>query len=825
VYTDKVRSLIGRAAEMERLDVAVGGVLEDRGAIVVVVGDAGLGKSRLLDEAHRMFERLGAGTWLLAGAASYAASIPFLPYRNALLGWLEVPLNARPDTVRAAVEARAGAQPGAQADSLRTLLPTIIGVIDAGADAEAAQERLFAAMRVLLDELAAERPVALALEDLHWSDPTSIALTDSLLALTANRPLLVLLTTRPDEVGIAAVERLAEAAGDRLTRIDLLPLSREDDRELLRVLVSGAELPEPLVERLLDTTDGNPFFVEEQVRALFVAGALRRAGAGSRFVGGSDLELAPTVERALIARIDRLADTERRTLLAASVLGPRFADPLIAAVSETDPRLSLRELERAEFIVRAANGHVSYQFTHALVQEAAYASLLKRQRRLLHARAATALEAAYAGREQEIAATLGRHLAEAGETDRAVRYLHMAARDAAATFSNEEAATLARQGLALIGATVTPNAHRDLAIDLLHIEAAALRLLARYDDAVASLRGILDRLRDDDQLAQARVRSVIGQVLADGHRYGEALVELEVARQSIGERPDNAEAFEVWLAIVLSTGSAYYWLADNERYFEMLHRAESIVEEYATTQQRRDYYNSVRGALLRRDKFLISEELAQLDQMLYAADIESEDEEIRAWASFMHGFTRMWQRDLDEAEELLRTSLASAERLGSAMLRSRTLTYLMVTARLRGDVEAAAKMVDSVRQAAREAALPEYEAMASATAAWIAYRRRDQETVRQAALYALDVWAALPNRYPLDWMSCFPLLGLAVQRRDSSQARRWAEMMLEGPQQQLPQQLATPLGNALDAVSAGRIDDAMTDFTDGLTRAVELGYL
>jgi hypothetical protein len=254
----------------------------------------------------------------------------------------------------------------------------------------------------------------------------------------------------------------------------------------------------------------------------------------------------------------------------------------------------------------------------------------------------------------------------------------------------------------------------------------------------------------------------------------------------------------------------------------MLHRAESIVEEYATTQQRRDYCNSVRGALLRRDKFLISEELAQLDQMLYAADIESEDEEIRAWASFMHGFTRMWQRDLDEAEELLRTSLASAERLGSAMLRSRTLTYLMVTARLRGDVEAAAKMVDSVRQAAREAALPEYEAMASATAAWIAYRRRDQETVRQAALYALDVWVALPNRYPLDWMSCFPLLGLAVQRRDSSQARRWAEMMLEGPQQQLPQQLATPLGNALDAVSAGRIDDAMTHFTDGLTRAVEL---
>ena len=827
VTTAKVRSLIGRAAEIERLGVAVGGVLENRGAIVVLVGDAGLGKSRLLDEAHRMFERLGPGTWFFAGAASYAASIPLLPYRNALLAWLEMPLNARPDNVRAAVDARARAQPGAQADSLRTLLPTLTGVVDVGADAEAAQEQLFAAVRILLDELAAERPVALALEDLHWSDPTSLALTESLLALTADRPLLVLLTTRPDEVAIAAVERVADAAGDRLTRIDLLPLSREADRDLLRVLVSGAELPPQLVERLLDTTDGNPFFVEEQVRALFAAGALKRAGGALRFEGGSRLELAPTVERALIARIDRLADPERRTLLAASVLGPRFADRLIAAVTETDPRNSLRELERAEFIVSAGNGNVSYHFSHALVQEAAYASLLKRKRRLLHARAAAALESAYAGREQEIAATLGRHLAEAGQTDRAVRYLHMAARDAVATFSNAEAATLARQALTLHDASTTDTSepNRDLLIDLSQIEAEALRLLARYDEAVASFRSILSLLPVDDRLAQARVRSVIGQVLADGHRYEDALVELEIARQSIGEQPTTAEDFEVWLAILLSTGSAYYWLADHERHFEMLHRAEPIVEEHATTKQRHDYYNSVRGALLRRDRFLISDELAQLDLMLFVADSESEDEEVRAWASFMHGFTRMWQRHLEEAEAFLRASLVTAERLGSAMLRSRTLTYLMVTARFRGDVESAAKMVASVRQAAQEAALPEYEAMASATAAWVAYRRREQETVRQEALHALEVWAVLPNRYPLDWMSCFPLLGVAVRQRDGAQARRWTEMMLMEPQQPLPHQLATPLGKALDAVLEGRTDAAMTHFAEGLARAVELGYL
>src|SRR4029079_8549930 len=113
-------------------------------------------------------------------------------------------------------------------------------------------------------------------------------------------------------------------------------------------------------------------------------------------------------------------------------------------------------------------------------------------------------------------------------------------------------------------------------IDLLRIQATAWRFLARYDEAVAALRGILELLAVDDELEQARVRSVMGQVLTDGHRYEDALVELEIARQGIGEQPTNAEAFEVWLAILLSTGSAYYWLADHERHFEMLHRAESI---------------------------------------------------------------------------------------------------------------------------------------------------------------------------------------------------------------------------------------------------------
>jgi tetratricopeptide (TPR) repeat protein len=420
---------------------------------------------------------------------------------------------------------------------------------------------------------------------------------------------------------------------------------------------------------------------------------------------------------------------------------------------------------------------------------------------------------------------LGRHLAEAGDANRAVPYLCTAARNASATFANEEAARLAREGIALLDDGRAGVSDRAM-IELTRIEGAAMRSLARYDEAVGAYRRLLDLLPDENRLEHARVRSIIGQVLADWHHYEDALAELEVARQTVGEPPATPEFFDVWLAVLGATSSVLYWLADHERHSELLRRAEPVVEKYASSQEERlAFYDVVRNAMLRRDGFLVSDELARIDLILYEARRGSDDEETRAWASFMHGFTLLWRRDLAAAEPLLRASLTAAERLGSAMLRSRALTYLMVCARLRGDVTTAAGLVDPVRQAAREGDLEEYEAVASATAAWIAFRQGDEDAVQTEGVRALEIWTALPNRYPFDWMAGFPLLAVAVRHRDAPAASHWTDLVLAERQQALPDLITTPLRDGRVAFTAGRRADALAAFDVGVRHAVDLHYL
>ena len=823
--------LVARVPEMQVISDAVRRLRDVDGSIVALVGDAGVGKSRLVEEARRRFATVvTGGRWLEAGGSSFATSVPYLLYRNLVLSWLGVPLNVGRRALLQVVEERAAALPAAQAEPLRRLVAGLSGAAVEGTSAEAVQEQVFSSAQDLLRALAAEQPLAVVLEDLQWSDPTSLLLTERIVGLTARYPLLLVLTLRPEPAALLSLDRMGEVAGDRMSRVSLLPMTRADDRELLRALIGGADLPRSLEDRLLDTTDGNAFFVEEQARALVTTGALEQTHGTLHFVGTPDLQLEPTVERALIARIDRLGERERHTLLAAGVLGSSFDDELVSTLTGFDASADLAVLQRADFVCptdAAEHNGGTYHFRHALVQEAASGSLLRRERRALHARAAAALEARYQGREDEIAAALGHHLAEGGEPERAIGYLRTAAQDAASTFANEEAATLAREALALIdwSAPDLADADRRAATQLLSLEGAAERALARYDAAVKSYREQLSLVVPQDLLGQARVRSLIGQTLMDAHRYDDALAELERAEAAVAGPPEGEDAFAVWLDVMLARGSVYYWLADHERYLALLARVEPIVAARATRQQRIAYYGSVRAALWRRDKYVISDDLARFDRELFEAERHTPDDEARAWALFQHGFTLMWHRDLAEAQPLLQESLTAAEQLGSTMLRARALTYLMLTARLRGDTAEASGLVQPVHEAAVEGELPEYDAMAAATSAWVAWRGGDDTTVRQEGPRALDLWGSLPNRYPIDWLACFPLLAVATKDRNLADGSRWAQLMLTEQQQQLPDAIAKPLREGVVAAEQGDAAVAIADFEVGLSRAKEQGYL
>jgi class 3 adenylate cyclase/tetratricopeptide (TPR) repeat protein len=819
--------LVGRDDEVQVVADRVGALRAGRGSVLVLVGDAGVGKSRLVAEVRARLR--GAATWLEAGGTSFAASVPYGVYRSALLGWLRVPAEAAPDDVAAAVNSRAEQEPPQVAEPLRALLPLLTGRLADREHSADEQGRVFASVRNLVDSMTSGAPVLLVLEDLHWSDPTSLGVSEALLPLALRRPLMVVATLRPDPAGSAALARLV-AAVDGARVVELAPLTRSHAQELLHRRLGGDRVPRKLERRLLDSTQGNPFFLEEQLRVVESSGVLH-APAGIDRTDLADVVLAPTVERALVARIDQLAESSRRLLLTASVLGPRFDGSLLTAVSDTDPSTAaLDALVDADLLVAdPAFGHeaVTFRFRHALVLDAAYNSLLRKERRTLHARAAEALLQVYAGRERDVAARLGHHLAEAGDPARGVGHLAVAARDAARSYGHEEAAQLARRAVDLLcdGRSDLADDELRLAAEMLRVEGAAHRELARYPAAIATYRRLLGLLNADEAMEAVRVRSVIGQLLADEHRYDEALAELESAASVLGEGPRSRAEFEVWLAVLLATSSALYWLGDHERHLRVLRNAEAVVEEFASVGERLDFDDAVRSAWLRRDRYVVSDEMADLDRRIFDSRRRSPDEEVRGWASFMHGFTLLWRRDVDEARRHLADSLTAADHVGSALLRSRALTYLAVTARFVGDAETAADLLPRVREAAEEAGLAEYDGVADAIDAWLAWRAGDRSEAQRRASGALDTWRSLPMAFHVQWMAILPVLALAVDDGDRAASKRLVRELLAPSQHPLPTDIAEPLQRGRTAADEDRWPAADVELRTALDRASELGYL
>ena len=240
----------------------------------------------------------------------------------------------------------------------------------------------------------------------------------------------------------------------RFREIALESLSGDSGSELLTALVGHDTLPAATAERVLASADGNPFFLEEIVRSLQDAGALVPTEEGLRFDHEVDVEIPPTVEKVILARIDRLEPSPRQALLAASVLGRRFSLSLLEAVADDSGiRSALSELQRLDFVREGRRWpEPEFRFKHALIQEAAYRTLVTEDRTRLHRKAAETLEAQRGEGSREIAGLLAHHWLGAADEDKAVRYLTLAGDRARQEYALDEAVAYYRELLPLAGA-------------------------------------------------------------------------------------------------------------------------------------------------------------------------------------------------------------------------------------------------------------------------------------------------------------------------------------------------------------------------------------
>ena len=395
---------VGRSEELALLELLWSSVLKGNTHVVSVVGEPGVGKSRLLAELRPA----AADRDLRIVCGGERAFGPFLELAESLLGGAP----ADQDELRAKA-----ASLGVEEEDVLLLAP-FLGFGGAPPAVRMADEQrrrqLFAGFWQFLVAACRERPTFVALDDVHWADESSRALLDFLLERLGGVPLMFVVSYRP---GFDQIERAELHASH--TAIRLEPLSPEDSVALARGFLGVPELPRDL-ERLVATrAEGNPFFIEELLQALLELGALAVVD-GTAVLARLELEIPDTVQGTILARIDRLEPLARRVLQHAAVLGRGSTTELLeAVVGEGDLAEPLAVLARAQLIVTPAPGE--WTFKHALIQEVTYETELLRNRRELHQKAAQALEER-AGDDPLLLEALAEHYALADAPDKARRY-------------------------------------------------------------------------------------------------------------------------------------------------------------------------------------------------------------------------------------------------------------------------------------------------------------------------------------------------------------------------------------------------------------------
>ncbi len=455
--------LVGRQTELAVLDGALRESISGAGSVVFIVGEPGLGKTRLVQECRKRFMAwVGAGTgrlplWLEGRCASYASSTPYGLYKQLLSAWVGAAPEEGEEVVRPALERAMKAIFGGQVDHAG-LLAFMMGLRPGPEEARLARlspERLqratFAAVSAVVARLLERGPTVLVLEDLHWADPISLRLTGELAALAGDGPLLLLATRRPEpDPGVSGLESALEAGAHcALRRVELSPLPEQAERALARSLV-GPDASEEVIEAMCAGVEGNPLFLEERLSSLVETGALVKDGTAWRVSGNAGTEVPAVLERLIRSRVDRLGPQAREIIISAAVLGREFGLSFLAAVAEVEEGLGsgLGELCATGLLTEVHQGpEPAYRFRHALIQEAIYGGMVRSQRRRLHARAAWGLEAASAERLEEVAAVLAHHYAAAAEPGRAVHYFELAGSHAVGAFANDEAVISFRAGI------------------------------------------------------------------------------------------------------------------------------------------------------------------------------------------------------------------------------------------------------------------------------------------------------------------------------------------------------------------------------------------
>jgi predicted ATPase len=666
-------------------------------------------------------------------------------------------------------------------EDLRPTLPYLFYLlsIDPGDAAVATldpQERrgeVFDALRRLLVRASEIRPQVLVHEDVHWVDKSS---EESLLftadSIPTNR-ILHILTYRPgykhpfDEHSFQ-------------TRIALSTLSNADSVRMARAVLGTDSLPEDLGALIVRKAEGNPFFVEEVVRSLQEVGAIRRVD--DRYVLAKRLDeiiIPDTIHDVIMARIDRLAESPKKTLQLASVIGREFTRRLLDRIGDIRERTEefLRDLKAIELIYeKALFPELACMFKHALTHEVAYNSLLLQRRKELHGVIARAIEDLYSDRLAEHFEVLAYHFAKAEDRGKALDYLVKAAQKATNSFANREAVALYEQAL---DACRLQGPHVDLGLVLsIHQALAGLYIvLSEFDRAQASAeQARLVAGQRGDAVGEAAALATLGFGAALAHEFELAIEHCDRAIGLAGEIAANAIVANAYLSksmVYAVTARLVEGRAAMAQALEISAAANDIPDLVMAKSFSGHYLNwegNYREAILVQAEAV---DLARQHHLTFPL----------FWSLWQHGVALTGNGRYDDALSILEEGIVVCEKAGEEIMRHRILNTLGWVYLECGDLEAAVEFNRRGAEAARKRGDDETIANPELNLGDTFMAKGD---LQLATEFLEGVLARVRNPTTSDWMKwrysthLFASLGeLALERGDRNEAHRFADECLE----------------------------------------------
>jgi class 3 adenylate cyclase/tetratricopeptide (TPR) repeat protein len=481
-------SFVGREDEIGRLSRARADAGTGRGQVVAVVGDPGIGKSRLVYELLESCRRDG---WRIAEGRTVAhgRATPYLSVVGLLESYFGLDEGEDPHALREKIADQLHLEDSGPSGALSPLL-ALLGLPTGDAEWESLDPReqrratIDAVTRVLLRASTVQRLVVVV-EDLQWIDAQSEAVLDSLIDSLSTARLLLLLTYRPEYD-----DRWTKKSHHTLLRIE--HLSAVSAEQLLETLVGEDASTQPLQRSLVARTEGNPFFLEESVRMLADTGMLQGDPGAYRLAQEiTALNVPPTVQAVLASRIDRLAPLAKRVLQSAAVVGKDVSFAILQRIADIDEdtlRTVLTTLQEAGFLHETRLfPDLEYTFRHALTHEVAYEGILLKRRRDVHAVIVEAIEALYGVRAPTHAVVLAHHAQQGELWEKAVRYLRVAAAQAAARSAHQEVITQLRHAIDALDHLPESRDRTEAAVDLRFALRNSLFALGHHDQTLTYL--------------------------------------------------------------------------------------------------------------------------------------------------------------------------------------------------------------------------------------------------------------------------------------------------------------------------------------------------